>query len=149
VLCFGDHVATPCVRRLGCTLLQVRFTCRADAKDDMVMSVKEFPTCNYVVMVSALNLCNHAAFKPRVRATASVFTPGIHAVGTADTGRTYTAMHGVVPSPQQSTIESRHVPDCTVRPRGAVVDTCVNSLGCLTCSRSTCTTTLHMCFTWH
>jgi hypothetical protein len=43
-----------------------------------VMSVKEFPTCNYVVMVASLNLCNHAAFKARVRTVSFTCILGVY-----------------------------------------------------------------------
>ena len=47
--------------------LQVRYTCARDVKENVVMSVREFPTCNYVVVVSTPFLCKHPSFMPPVR----------------------------------------------------------------------------------
>lgn len=43
---------------------EVRYTCARDTKENVVVSVKEFPTCNYVVVVSTPFLCKHPAFLP-------------------------------------------------------------------------------------
>lgn len=45
---------------------QVRFTCMRDVSDNVIVSVKEFPTCNYVFTVATPFLCNHPEFKPQV-----------------------------------------------------------------------------------
>jgi len=47
---------------------QVRYTCARDVKENVVLSVREFPTCNYVVVVSTPFLCKHPAFTPPVSA---------------------------------------------------------------------------------
>jgi hypothetical protein len=54
---------------LPCLLftLQVRYTCTRGSKDNVVLSVREFPTCNYVVVVSTPFLCKHPFFQPPVR----------------------------------------------------------------------------------
>jgi hypothetical protein len=46
---------------------QVRYTCTRGSKDNVVLSVREFPTCNYVVVVSTPFLCKHPFFQPPVR----------------------------------------------------------------------------------
>lgn len=46
--------------------VQVRFTCAADTKDNVILAVKEFPTCSYVFTVATPLLCAHPAFKPEV-----------------------------------------------------------------------------------
>ncbi|GBF95116.1 hypothetical protein Rsub_07700 [Raphidocelis subcapitata] len=43
---------------------EVRYTCLRGLRDNAVASVREFPTCNYVVVVSTPLLCGHPAFKP-------------------------------------------------------------------------------------
>ncbi|KAL6765469.1 hypothetical protein V8C86DRAFT_2459875 [Haematococcus lacustris] len=43
---------------------EVRFTCLQDAHDNMIISVKEFPTCNYIYTVATPFLCKHPRFKP-------------------------------------------------------------------------------------
>ncbi|KAJ9504962.1 hypothetical protein QJQ45_021453 [Haematococcus lacustris] len=43
---------------------EVRFTCLLDAHDNMIISVKEFPTCNYIYTVATPFLCKHPRFKP-------------------------------------------------------------------------------------
>lgn len=45
---------------------QVRYTCARDVKENAVLSVKEFPSCNYVVVISTPFLCKHPAFVPVV-----------------------------------------------------------------------------------
>lgn len=45
---------------------QVRYTCSRDAKENVVLSVREFPSCNYVLVVSTPFLCKHPAFAPPV-----------------------------------------------------------------------------------
>mmetsp|Transcript_31818 Transcript_31818/g.70690 ORF Transcript_31818/g.70690 Transcript_31818/m.70690 type:complete len:390 (-) Transcript_31818:180-1349(-) len=42
---------------------EVRFTCMRDIRDNTIVSVKEFPTCNYVFTVATPFLCNHPEFK--------------------------------------------------------------------------------------
>jgi len=37
-----------------------------DTKDNIIVSVREFPTCNYVILVSTPLLCQHPVFKPPV-----------------------------------------------------------------------------------
>ncbi|KAF8058885.1 zinc finger CCCH domain-containing protein 67 [Scenedesmus sp. PABB004] len=44
---------------------EVRYTCARDARENVVLSVREFPTCNYVVLVSTPFLCKHPAFVPQ------------------------------------------------------------------------------------
>lgn len=46
--------------------MQVRFTCMRDVNDNMLVSVKEFPTCNYIFTVATPFLCKHPEFKPSV-----------------------------------------------------------------------------------
>jgi hypothetical protein len=46
----------------------VRYTCARDVKENVVVSVKEFPSCNYIVVVSTPFLCKHPAFAPAVSA---------------------------------------------------------------------------------
>ncbi|GFR42283.1 hypothetical protein Agub_g3181 [Astrephomene gubernaculifera] len=43
---------------------EVRFTCLPGTSDNAIVSVKEFPTCNYVFVVSTPFLCKHPEFKP-------------------------------------------------------------------------------------
>jgi hypothetical protein len=50
---------------------QVRYTCTRGSKDNVVLSVREFPTCNYVVVVSTPFLCKHPFFQPPVRPSVS------------------------------------------------------------------------------
>lgn len=45
----------------------MRYTCLRDVRENLIVSVREFPTCNYVVLVSTPLLCQHATFKPPVR----------------------------------------------------------------------------------
>lgn len=54
---------------------QVRYTCARDVKENVVLSVREFPTCNYVVVVSTPFLCKHPAFTPPVSVVATADTP--------------------------------------------------------------------------
>lgn len=44
---------------------EVRFACGTSTRENVITSVKEFPTCNYVVTVSSPLLCKHHAFKPQ------------------------------------------------------------------------------------
>lgn len=37
-----------------------------DTPDNTIVSVKEFPTCHYVFVVSTPFLCKHPAFRPPV-----------------------------------------------------------------------------------
>jgi hypothetical protein len=37
-----------------------------DVTDNIIVSVKEFPTCNYVFTVATPFLCKHPEFKPPV-----------------------------------------------------------------------------------
>ena len=46
--------------------MQVRYTCMRGQKENVIASVREFPTCRYVIMVSTPFLCDHPAFKPEV-----------------------------------------------------------------------------------
>lgn len=57
------HKRNPLLR----TRPQVRYTCLRDTKENLVASVREFPTCNYVALVSTPLLCKHPAFAPQVR----------------------------------------------------------------------------------
>jgi hypothetical protein len=63
----------------GCHLTQsprtaeVRYTCLRDTKENLIVSVREFPTCNYVVLVTTPLLCQHAAFKPPVSTAVGFF----------------------------------------------------------------------------
>ncbi|WIA19244.1 hypothetical protein OEZ85_003883 [Tetradesmus obliquus] len=43
---------------------EVRYTCTRGSQDNVVLSVREFPTCNYVVVVSTPFLCKHPSFEP-------------------------------------------------------------------------------------
>eukprot|EP00198_Chlamydomonas_reinhardtii_P007020 XP_001696356.1 predicted protein [Chlamydomonas reinhardtii] len=43
---------------------EVRFTCLPDTTDNVLVSIKEFPTCNYVFVVTTPFLCKHPLFKP-------------------------------------------------------------------------------------
>ena len=43
-------------------LPQVRFTCAPEVRDNLLLSVRAFPTCNYVVMVGTQLLC-HTRFE--------------------------------------------------------------------------------------
>jgi hypothetical protein len=73
--------------------MQVRYTCARDTKENVVVSVKEFPTCNYVVVVSTPFLCKHPAFLPPVSAVAASGAPpflpqqSCRAVGAASSPR--------------------------------------------------------------
>nr|BCL66108.1 hypothetical protein [Volvox africanus] len=42
---------------------EVRFTCLPDIHDNVVIAMKEFPTCNYVFLVNAPALCKHKEFQ--------------------------------------------------------------------------------------
>ncbi|EFJ40099.1 hypothetical protein VOLCADRAFT_108338 [Volvox carteri f. nagariensis] len=42
---------------------EVRFTCLPDINDNAIVSVKEFPTCNYKILVNAQALCKHKDFQ--------------------------------------------------------------------------------------
>eukprot|EP00878_Enallax_costatus_P005298 GHUV01005565.1.p1 GENE.GHUV01005565.1~~GHUV01005565.1.p1 ORF type:complete len:415 (+),score=129.13 GHUV01005565.1:253-1497(+) len=53
-----------CVLTGAARTAEVRYTCVRDAKENIVLSVREFPTCNYVVVVSTPFLCKHPAFTP-------------------------------------------------------------------------------------
>jgi hypothetical protein len=48
-------------------VLQVRFSCRKGLSENQVLSAREFPTCNYLVLVASPFICDHPAFKPLVR----------------------------------------------------------------------------------
>ncbi|KAF6253222.1 hypothetical protein COO60DRAFT_1703903 [Scenedesmus sp. NREL 46B-D3] len=43
---------------------EVRYTCTRGSQDNVVLSVREFPTCNYVLVVSTPFLCKHPSFEP-------------------------------------------------------------------------------------
>lgn len=45
---------------------EVRYTCLRDTHQNMVLSVREFPTCNYVVVVATPFVCKHPQFTPPV-----------------------------------------------------------------------------------
>ncbi len=40
--------------------------CVKDVRDNVILSVREFPTCNYIFTVSTTFLCKHPQFKPPV-----------------------------------------------------------------------------------
>jgi hypothetical protein len=63
---FTMHSPYPRLRRCD----QVRYTCLRDSKENLIASVREFPTCNYVVLVSTPLLCQHPAFRPKARGRA-------------------------------------------------------------------------------
>ncbi|KAG2498656.1 hypothetical protein HYH03_003402 [Edaphochlamys debaryana] len=58
------HEGAKCVLTGAARTSEVRFTCMPDTPDNTIMSIKEFPTCNYVFVVSTPFLCKHPAFKP-------------------------------------------------------------------------------------
>ncbi|KXZ45720.1 hypothetical protein GPECTOR_51g706 [Gonium pectorale] len=59
---FGD--GADCVMTGGPRSAEVRFTCMPDTSENAIVSIREFPTCNYVMTVSTPFLCNHPDFKP-------------------------------------------------------------------------------------
>lgn len=56
-----------CVMTGASRSAEVRFTCLRNAADNMIASVKEFPTCNYIITVSTPLLCKHPEFQLQVR----------------------------------------------------------------------------------
>ncbi|KAG2437534.1 hypothetical protein HYH02_011177 [Chlamydomonas schloesseri] len=53
-----------CVMTGAARSAEVRFTCLPDTTDNVLVSIKEFPTCNYVFVVTTPFLCKHPLFKP-------------------------------------------------------------------------------------
>ncbi|KAG2429356.1 hypothetical protein HXX76_011122 [Chlamydomonas incerta] len=53
-----------CVMTGAARTAEVRFTCLPDTTDNVLVSIKEFPTCNYVFVVTTPFLCKHPLFKP-------------------------------------------------------------------------------------
>lgn len=54
----------PCILTNAPRTSEVRFTCMPHARDNLLVMVKEFPTCNYIYVVATPFLCTHPKFRP-------------------------------------------------------------------------------------
>lgn len=62
----------PCVMTGLPRTSEVRYTCMPHAKDNMLVLVKEFPTCNYIFVVATPFLCVHPRFQPPPQRTHTI-----------------------------------------------------------------------------